>query len=350
MFLQQGFEPGDARQQDVAQINTAAERSATLTRSLLAFARRELVQPRQLDLNTLVRDMERMLRPALGEGIDFELRLDPRPRTVVADRSRIEQVIVNLCLNARDAMPQGGRLTIETTAARLDPAYAERHPGTVIRPGPYVRLAVTDTGVGMDAETQARIFEPFFTTKSIGEGTGLGLSTVYGSVKQAEGFVWVYSEPGHGSAFHVYLPAGGAPASATTTPPRPTPVPRGAAETVLIVEDDEFVREIACRALQESGYNCLSARDGREALALAGSHGGRLDLVVTDAVMPGMSGGELATRLAERYPGVRVLFMSGFTNDEVVRRGLVGADQRFVQKPWTPGGLAAAVRTALDGH
>jgi CheY-like chemotaxis protein len=148
----------------------------------------------------------------------------------------------------------------------------------------------------------------------------------------------------------VYLPAGGAPASATTTPPRPTPVPRGAAETVLIVEDDEFVREIACRALQESGYNCLSARDGREALALAGSHGGRLDLVVTDAVMPGMSGGELATRLAERYPGVRVLFMSGFTNDEVVRRGLVGADQRFVQKPWTPGGLAAAVRTALDGH
>jgi PAS domain S-box-containing protein len=349
MFLQQGFEPEDARRQDVAQITAAAERSAALTRSLLAFARRELVQPRQLDLNAVVREMERMLRPALGEGIDFELRLDPAAPTVMVDRSRIEQVILNLCLNARDAMPRGGRLTIETTPVHLDAAYAERHPGTVIRAGDYVRLGVTDTGVGMDAATQARIFEPFFTTKGVGEGTGLGLSTVYGSVKQAEGFVWVYSEPGHGSAFHVYLPASTEPATAPATPPAAPAAPRGAEETVLVVEDDDLVRDIACRTLVERGYRCLAARDGREALAIVGSYDGHLDLVVTDTVMPGMSGGELAARLAERFDGVRVLFMSGFTNDEVVRRGLMRRNQRFVQKPWTPETLAAAVRSALDG-
>jgi two-component system, cell cycle sensor histidine kinase and response regulator CckA len=347
-FLERALEEGDPRRLDVAEIQKAADRSAGLTRSLLAFARREMIQPEALDVNRIVMEMDRMLRPAMGESINVELTLEPIEGTVLADRGRLEQVLLNIALNARDAMPAGGRLSIATRSVVLDESDASRHPGTEIIPGSYVRITISDTGHGMDSATLARIFEPFFTTKGVGEGTGLGLATVYGTVKQAGGFVWAYSEPGHGSAFTVYLPENtvdAAPKDGAAESLRGT---LGGTENILVVEDEDVVRALTCRALEAEGYQCITAASGDDALALLERTGRPVDLVITDIVMPGMSGRELARAVGERFPRARVLYTSGFTDDEVIRRGLMESGQPFIQKPWPSDRLLRRVRELLD--
>jgi PAS domain S-box-containing protein len=346
-LLDQDFDPADPRRRDVAEIMKAADRSSALTRSLLAFARREIIHPQALDLNRIVMEMGRMLQPAMGESIKVEMALEPIAGTVFADRGRLEQVILNIALNARDAMPAGGRLSIATRSVELAAADAARHPGTEVVPGRYVKLTITDTGQGMEAQTLARIFEPFFTTKEIGEGTGLGLSTVYGTVKQAGGFVWAYSEPGHGSAFSVYLPETAA-ASASEAGTGDRVHSRGGSESVLVVEDEDVVRELAERILAGEGYRCITASSGAEAMALLEGSSAPVDLVITDIVMPGMSGRDLARAIRERYPEARILYTSGFTDDEVVRRGLMDIGQPFLEKPWSGEQLLARVRELLD--
>lgn len=346
-FVERSLPAGDPRQSDVVEIRKAAERSAALTRSLLAFARREIIRPRALVVNDIVRDMERMLRPALGENIQLELALAPSAGTVFADRARLEQVMLNLALNARDAMPGGGRLTIATSSTLLNAEAAARYTDSEVKPGPYTQLRITDTGHGMDANTLARAFEPFFTTKPVGEGTGLGLAAVYGTVKQAGGFVVAYSEPGHGASFAIYLPESAEDAHAEPEA-RPAAAPAGGSETVLIVEDEAMVRALADRTLASGGYECLAAADAAEGLALLDKLDRPVQLVVTDIVMPGMSGGEFAVKLADRYPETRVLFTSGFTDDEVVRRGLMERGRPFLQKPWAPEALLRRVRQVLD--
>ena len=346
-LLDQDLDVGDSRRRDVAEIMKAADRSATLTRSLLAFARREIIHPEPLDLNRIVMEMGRMLRPAMGESIHVELALEPVAGTVFADRARLEQVILNIALNARDAMPAGGRLSIATRSVELGPPDAARHPGTEVIPGPYVKLTISDTGQGMDPPTLARIFEPFFTTKEIGEGTGLGLSTVYGTVKQAGGFVWAYSEPGHGSAFTVYLPESSRKVQESLGPGDGTGR-YGGSETILIVEDEDMVRELTQRVLEAEGYRCLAAANGPEALDMLEKRGDPVDLVISDIVMPGMGGRELARRVNDRYPQARILFTSGFTDDEVIRRGLMDIGQPFQEKPWSAEQLLRRVRELLD--
>ena len=349
MFLEQSLAADDEnRRADVAEIRKAADRSAALTRSLLAFARRELIRPQPLDLNEVVRDTERVHRPALGESIVVELRLTATEPTVFADRGRLEQVVLNLALNARDAMPTGGRLTITTENVALGPEDAARHPGTEILSGPYVRMVITDTGHGMDPGTLSRIFEPFFTTKDVGEGTGLGLATVYGTVKQAGGFIWAYSEPSYGSSFTVYLPS-----VLDDEPIIETPVPelraaQGGTETIVVVEDEDTVRMLAWRTLSAAGYDCHQAVDASAALSLLRRIKGPVHLLLTDIVMPGMGGEELARELRPGRPEMKILYTSGFTDDEVVRRGLMRPGAPFLQKPWAPEQLLRRVREVLD--
>jgi PAS domain S-box-containing protein len=341
-FLQRQLDPSDQPYADALQISEAAERSAALTRSLLAFARRDMIHPRVLDLAALLRDMGRMLRPVLGENIELDLRLAPMLPPVFVDRSRMEQVVLNLALNARAAMPQGGIITIHADATRTEGDPAE------LSPGEYVRLSVTDTGVGMDESVRARVFEPFFTTKAIGEGTGLGLAMVYGSVTQAGGTVTVESEPGAGATFHVYLPAARAPAPLEDDASGEPAETRGT-ETVLLVEDEEAVRALAARALANAGHAVLEASGGDQALAILAERGDDIELLLTDVVMPGLSGRDLADQVRAAYPGMPVLFMSGYSPDDVVRRGLLYQGAAFLQKPFTPDRLASKVREVLDG-
>ncbi|HEU4698293.1 MAG TPA: response regulator [Gemmatimonadales bacterium] len=347
-FLRRSFAADDRRAADLDEILRAAGRASDVTRQLLAFSRQQILQPRVLDLNGVVEGIAGMLRRLLGETCTLELRLAPGLGAVRADQSQVEQALVNLALNARDAMPGDGRVTIETGAAELDDAYLRRRPGVSIVPGRYLMLAVSDTGVGMDAETQARIFEPFFTTKPVGKGTGLGLSTVYGVVKQSGGYIWVYSERGLGTTFKVYLPLVADPAETTRAVPRAEP-PRGGSETILIVEDEEVVRELASRALEELGYTVVGARHGREALAEL-ERRRDVRLVITDVVMPEMGGRELAEHLRRDHPSVAVLYMSGYTGDDVVQRGLLDPEAPFQQKPFTPEALGRKVREMLDGR
>ncbi|HEY3348957.1 MAG TPA: ATP-binding protein [Thermoanaerobaculia bacterium] len=335
---------GGARE-EVAEIRNAGERAATLTRQLLAFSRKQVLEPVVLHVNDLVGDLEKMLRRLIGEDVDLVSILDPSVGNVRADPGQLEQVILNLVVNARDAMPRGGKLTIETANADLDEAYSQRHAAA--RPGRYVMVAVSDTGFGMDASTVEHIFEPFFTTKEKGKGTGLGLSTVYGIVKQSGGNIWVYSEPGKGTAFKVYLPrvddavAEGVSAEAS-------PLPAAAAnETILLVEDEESVRTLARRILVGHGYRVLEASGGEAALEAFRAHGARIDLLVTDLVMPDMAGTDLAARLNERHPDLRVLFMSGYTGDAAVRSGQLVQGRAFLQKPFTPAVLLRRVRDSL---
>jgi CheY-like chemotaxis protein len=288
-----------------------------------------------------------MLRRSLGEDHRFELTLAPEAGEIRADRGQLEQVLVNLILNARDAMTTSGRVTIATAVAELDESYAHRHDGIGIPLGEYVRLSVSDTGVGMDRETQARIFEPFFTTKPVGQGTGLGLSTVYGIVKQSDGFVWVYSEPGVGTTFKVYLPRVGSELARADERER-APAAEGGSETILIVEDEELVRSLASRALREHGYIVIEARHGGEAMRQLQNRSSGIDLVITDVVMPEMGGRELGRRLKLMRPSLPVLFMSGYTGEDVIQRGLMDADAPFQQKPFAPDGLARKVRAMLD--
>jgi signal transduction histidine kinase len=339
--------PQDATAREaVGEIRKAAERAAGLTRQLLAFSRRQVLAPQVLVLNSVVQDVDKMLRRLIGEDIQLSCRLAADLGTVKADPGQIEQVLLNLAVNARDAMPRGGRLTIETANIMLDENYARTHPE--IQPGPFVMLAVTDTGCGMDAATLRRIFEPFFTTKGPGKGTGLGLATVYGIVKQSGGSIYVYSEVDRGTSFKVYLPRLEADPIADL-PPIAAPVQQaGGQETLLIVEDDDAVRALTRTVLRDNSYNVIEAIDADTALNWVEEHNQPIHLLVTDVVMPGMSGRELAERLKEQRPEMKVLFMSGYTDDAVVRHGLLDAEIAFLQKPFTPNALARKVREVLD--
>ena len=339
--------PEGAGRELVHEIKKAGERAATLTRQLLAFSRKQVLQPVILNLNSLIAELEKMLRRMIGEDIDLATALAPDLGRVKADPGQIEQVVMNLVVNARDAMPTGGRLTVETRNVELGSSYAENHQG--VRPGPYVMLAVSDTGCGMDAATLARIFEPFFTTKEVGKGTGLGLATVYGVVKQSGGHVAVYSEAGRGTAFKIYLPRTVDAARAGASLTGPAAAPRGD-ETVLLADDDEAIRRIAGIVLESSGYTVLAAQDGDEALQIGRAHPGPIDLLVTNVVMPKMSGRQLAESLAPVHPQMRVLYLSGYTDDAVVRHGVLEAGTAFLQKPFTPGVLARKAREVLDGR
>ncbi len=332
---------------DVESIQRAAQRTAAVTAQLLAFGRRQILRPQVLDLNQVIAEFAPVLRRTLGEDTTLVLRPDPTIGSVRADLGQIEQVLLNLALNARDAMPQGGRLTIETRSVQLDQEYAGFRSDVAIRPGPYVLISLSDTGHGFDRKTLNHLFEPFFTTKPVGQGTGLGLSTVYGIVKQSDGYIWAYSEPGQGATFKIYLPKD---VSASAAPPMKEPELVGAneGEVVLVVEDEQAVLGMTARLLESEGYRVLSAGDGAEALEAIRAGIGRLDLVITDVAMPSMNGRELAAHLRELRPGLPVLFMSGYTDDEMVRRGLIEPDHPFLSKPFTLEILAGAVRVLID--
>jgi PAS domain S-box-containing protein len=341
-FVLKGLPEDSPHRSDVAEMVKSATRAAGVTRQLLAFTRQQVLQPSVLDLNTVVTDLSRMLSGFLGADIELQVRLDPQTGRVRADQGQLEQVIINLALNARYAMTSGGRLTLATTRVMLDEGYARRHPGTAIQPGVYVALSVTDTGAGMDPATRARAFEPFFTTKPVGQGTGLGLSTAYGIVKQSGGYIWLYSEPRQGTSVKVYLPQVVQPLS---RPSRPVTAPRGQGEMILVVEDEESVRTLARRTLEEAGYEVLEAPNGREGLRLVLS--APVDLVLCDVVLPEMSGQELGRRMGAIRPDVPLLYMSGYPGHEVVERGLIAHDAPFIEKPFTAAGLAQSVRAIL---
>ena len=348
-FLLRSFDPTDPRRGDVEEVIRAGTRAADVTRQLLAFTRQQFLRPQVVQINTVVSEMEKMLRRSLGEDKLLDLRLSPDAGQVRADRGQLEQVLINLVLNARDAVTAHGRVTVETANQVWDSAYASRHDGVEIPLGRYVLLAVSDTGCGMEPEVQARIFEPFFTTKPIGQGTGLGLSTVYGIVKQSGGFVWVYSEPGEGSVFKVYLPEAKA-GRVAEVPPEPAMPPRGGSETILVIEDEEIVRSLAARGLRDHGYTVIEARNGVEAFEYIQEHPGTVDLLLSDVVMPEMGGRELAQKLMSLDPELPILFMSGYTGEDVVQRGLLDPGAPFQQKPFTPAALASKLRTMLDQH
>jgi PAS domain S-box-containing protein len=343
-FLMSDLAPNDPRWADAEAIKSAADRAAALTRQLLAFSRRQVLEPTVVNLNTAVKGLEKMLRRLIGEDIEFSVIADPELGSTRVDLSQLEQVIMNLVVNARDAMPTGGKLLIETSNVELDENYRDRH--SVVPAGRYVLLAVSDTGCGMDEQTQLRIFEPFFTTKPQGKGTGLGLSTCYGIVKQSGGYIWVYSEPGYGTVFKVYLPR---------IDDRPAMVVRksvsrklNGVENVLLIEDDAQVRTGAARILRGQGYKVLEACDAMHALALATAHAGAIDLVLSDVVMPGTNGPEVVEQLKRRFPGLKSLFMSGYSDHAVLANGVLQAGVNFIQKPFVPQSLARRVREVLD--
>ncbi len=333
-----------AVRESVDEIRGAGKRAATLTRQLLGFSRQTMLQPKVLNLNTVVSETAKMLRRLIGEDVQFTTALDPHLGPAKVDPGQLDQVLMNLTVNARDAMPRGGRLTVETANVTLGEDDVAAHPGC--RAGPHVMLAVTDTGCGMPPDVMARVFEPFFTTKEVGKGTGLGLAMVFGIVQQSGGFIRVSSEPGHGTTFRIYLPAVGeaytAYADATAAP-----VGRGT-ETILLVEDDGGVRGLASISLRSHGYHVLTAVDGEDALKVAHEYDGAVDLVLSDVVMPKLSGPELVRALKARLPRLKVLYMSGYTDDAVVRHGLLEANVSFIQKPYTPLQLARKVRQVLD--
>jgi len=337
--------PGNVMRGDVEEIARAATRAASLTKQLLTFSRKQVSQPAIIDLARITAGMEPMLRRLIGEDIDFEVTVADGVDPVMADETDVEQVLINLVVNARDAMPQGGRLRVNVANVLVDDALGQRHPS--LRPGAHVQLVVQDSGMGMTSETVARAFEPFFTTKEPGRGTGLGLATVYGIVKTSGGAITVESEPGRGSTFTVYLPS-----STGEVPAAPAPrESRGATvtgETILVVEDEESVRRLAQRVLESQGYRVLVALNGEDALRVASDHGGVIDLLVTDVVMPGLGGRLLAEKLTALRPDLEVLFMSGYTDDDILRRGLLERGQRLLQKPFSAPALAHEVRSVLD--
>jgi len=336
----------DARARlDIQEIEKAAKRAAGLTRQLLIFSRQQVLEPRALDLNALVGNLEKMLHRLIGEDIELVTKPAASLGAVRADPGQLEQAIVNLVVNARDAMPQGGRLTIETAEVELDRSYVTGHVPT--RPGRYVLLAISDTGVGMDAATKARLFEPFFTTKEPGRGTGLGLATVYGIVKQSDGYIWAYSELGHGTTFKMYLPRVAELATAPEST-RGTPTPARGSETVLVVEDQEEVRNLTQRVLEARGYAVLAAANGAEALEIVDRHPTPIHLMITDVVMPGMNGREVAQLACAKRKDLKVLFVSGYTGEAVFQHRLLEPGVAFLQKPFTPDALARKTREVLD--
>jgi len=345
-FLIDAIGENDPRLIDVQEIKLASERAASLTRQLLAFSRKQVLEFRVTDLNRVVSGVERMLRRLIGEDIELLFLAGANLGTVEADTGQLEQVIMNLAVNARDAMPLGGKLTIETSNIDLDGEYPSAHAAG--KPGPYVLLTVSDTGTGMDAETQRRIFEPFFSTKEQGKGTGLGLATCHGIVTQSGGHIGVYSEPGHGTVFKVYLPRVSGEATVKAEPSAPKETPAGR-ETVLLVEDDPPLRAAVQRMLTAQGYRVLIARHSAEASELALKEGSALSLLITDVVMPVVSGPEVAKAVQVHVPKIKVLFMSGYTDHAVLRNGELNNSVGFIQKPFSSQALAKKVRETLDG-
>jgi two-component system, cell cycle sensor histidine kinase and response regulator CckA len=341
------LKPGDPMREDMEEIRRAGRRATGLTRQLLAFSRQQVLEPRIIDLSEIVGTMKAMLSRLLGEDVDLTvLSLHPVGRVLV-DPSQIEQVVMNLAVNARDAMPDGGKLTIETSNVNIDEACIGK-PADV-KPGRFVMLAVTDSGVGMTEETRARIFEPFFTTKEKGKGTGLGLATVFGIVQQSGGFIGVYSEPGHGTTFKVYLPRTDRVAEASAVSNAPSGVLEGS-ETILLVEDDDPVRAVACAILRRHGYNVLETSNGGEAFLVSSDFSAKIDLLLTDVILPRMSGRRLAEQLTPQRPDMKVLFASGYTDDAIIHHGVLEAGVAFLQKPFTPHALLKKVRDVLDAN
>jgi PAS domain S-box-containing protein len=336
----------DPNRHSAEQIMKAGERAAALTRQLLAFSRRQVLQPKVFELNKLVASLSTMLQRLIGEDVELRLVLPPEVGRVSADPGQIEQVLMNLAVNARDAMPQGGILTIETSNRQIGEEYTGRH--ITVKPGSYIQLSVSDTGSGMDQATKARLFEPFFTTKAPGRGTGLGLSTVFGIVKQSGGNVEVYSEPGHGTSVKVYLPSIDQQAFIETADPR-RKTARGT-ETILLAEDDEMVRSLVRETLEREGYKVIESADPVEARRIADHHKGNIQLLITDVVMPKLSGRELAEQLIRRRPDLKVLYMSGYTDNAVLNSGILHQDVAFLQKPFTPSALAEKVREVLENN
>jgi len=343
-MISRELSPGHPVRAQVEEIERAGMRAADLTRQLLAFSRQQVLDPQVLDLNDVLTGVSNMLTRVLGEDIEMTLSRAPTLGPVRADRGQVEQILMNLVVNARDAMPRGGRITLETADVELDAPYAGGHLD--VKPGPYVMLAVSDTGIGMSKETQARVFEPFFTTKARGKGTGLGLSTVFGIVKQSGGTIWLYSEPEAGSTFRIYLPrvVGQVDAARPATPITST----GGTETILLVEDDEQVRIVAGDALRRAGYRVLVTGGPDEGLRVAREHPAPIDLLLTDVVMPGMNGRAVADQVLAQRPGIRVLFMSGYTDDVILHHGVFDRGVAFIQKPLTPLTLTRKVREVLD--
>jgi len=340
-----GLEPSDPLRAEMEEVQKAADRAAALTRQLLAFSRRQVLAPRVVNLNDLVEDMNKLLRRLLGEDIQLCTKLGSDLGSVTADPGQIEQVIMNLAVNARDAMPKGGKLTLETANADLDPAYSRQH--APLRPGAYVMLAITDTGSGIDPETLSRVFEPFFTTKEQGKGTGLGLSTVYGIIKQSGGYIWPYSELGIGTTFKIYLPRVDEMAARLPAPTEATSG-LGGTETILLVEDEEGVRSLTSQLLQRHGYTVLEAEHGQDALLLCERYSGPIHLLLSDVVLAHMSGRDLAQRLSPLRPKMKVLYMSGYSDEAIVLHGVLDPGTAFLQKPFTTASLLRKLREVLD--
>lgn len=343
-IIQEDLPPESPVKEGLDEIMRAGERARDLTRQLLAFSRKQILEIKTVDVNAVVRGMEKMVRRLLGEDIEVEVRSTTDAATVKADPSQLEQVLLNLCLNARDAMPEGGHLTIAISTVFLDEHYEKTHPG--IRPGPYVLLSVSDTGVGMDEKTKGKVFEPFFTTKEKGKGTGLGLATVHGIIKQHGGDIWVYSEPGRGSTFKIYLPRTDSEADHTETTSVQVPL-RGEGEVILVMEDDAPVREIACQMLVRLGYSVLNTPTIEACMEHARS-GEQIDLLLTDVIMPGMNGRQVRDRVWEFRPELKTLFMSGYTEDVIAHHGVLDDGIHFITKPFTEVALSVKVREVLD--
>ena len=339
--------PADHVTRKIEQIDRSADRAATLTRQLLAFSRMQVLQPQVMNLNTIVEEMGKLLPRLIGEDIELAIHAAADLGAIRADASQMEQVLMNLAVNARDAMPNGGKLLIETSNLELEQGYTSSHP--LMKPGSYVQLVVTDNGTGMDAETQARIFEPFFTTKEKGKGTGLGLATVYGIIKQSGGFIWVYSEVDKGTSFKIYLPRVDQPEEHVAAPRPATEVPNGTG-TVLLAEDEQDVREIARQFLETGGYKVIEAKDGADAIRLAAEHRGHIDLLVTDMIMPRMTGQELAVYLQREQPGLGVVFMSGYSEHAATEMAEADANVRLLSKPFSRFAFLRVVREVLHGR